>query len=198
MRSMKFIGILTLLVASLAATTAAQDPARLNFDRLNGLEAKALDVVEVNVDGKLLDLAKRVTTKLNDAEARTIGQAISGLRGVYVRVYNFEKDNEYDPAEVDAIRSQLTSPGWDKVANVRSRRNNQKIDIFTMFSGDRMDGVAVVMSDTKSVALVNVIGMIDIELLIELSKKGQLQMPKIDVEPGFDARKPGVKTGNEE
>jgi hypothetical protein len=66
------------------------------------------------------------------------------------------------------------------VANVRSKRNDQKVDIYTMFTGDLMSGAAVVISDTKSVALVNVIGIIDIETLVELS--GKMNIPKIDVE----------------
>ena len=138
MRSIKkYLGALALLVAALMATTAsAQDPARLHFERLNGLEAKARDVVEVNVDGKLLELAKRVTSKLNDADSRKVGQAISGLRGIYVRAYNFEKEDEYNIADVDQIRAELNAPGWEKLANVRSKKNNQKIDIYTMFTGE--------------------------------------------------------------
>lgn len=157
----------------------AQD-ARLQFEKLSGLETRARDVVEVNVDGKLLELAKRVTAKVNDENAKKVAQAISGLKGIYVRVYNFENENEYNLADVDEIRAQLNSPGWERLANVRSKRKNQKVDVYTMFTGDVMSGVAVVISDTKSVALVNAIGPIDIEMLVELS--GKLNIPKIDIE----------------
>lgn len=179
MRSLKHNSlILALFVLAFAVTTRAQD-ARLNFERLDGLETRARDVVEVNIDGKLLDLAKRVTAKVNDADAKKAAQAISGLKGIYVRVYRFENENEYNMADVDALRSQLNAPGWEKLANVRSKRNDQKVDVYTMFSGDIMSGVAVVISETKSVALVNMIGPIDIELLTELS--GKLNIPKIDI-----------------
>ena len=43
-----------------------------------------------------------------------------------------------------------------------------------------MSGVAVVVSDAKSIAVVNVIGPIDIDLLMELS--GKLNIPRIDIE----------------
>jgi hypothetical protein len=167
-----------LFVLAGIVTGRAQD-ARLNFERLDGLETRARDVVEVNIDGKLLDLAKRVTAKVNDADAKKAAQAISGLKGIYVRVYRFENENEYNMADVDALRSQLNAPGWEKLANVRSKKNDQKVDVYTMFSGDIMSGVAVVISETKSVALVNMIGPIDIELLTELS--GKLNIPKIDI-----------------
>jgi hypothetical protein len=181
MKSLKSHSLkLILLVLLLTAITASAQDARLNFEKLNRLEDRAQDVVEVNIDGKLLDLAKRVMVKVNDAEAKKVGQAISGLKGIYVRVFNFEKDNEYNIADVDEIRSQLRSPGWEKLANVRSKKNNQRIDVFTMFTGNVMSGVAVVISESKSVALVNVIGPIDIDLLAEMS--GKLNIPKIEIE----------------
>ncbi len=169
-----------LLLLLLTATAANAQDARLQFERLNGLETRAEEVVEVNIDGKLLDLAKRVMVKVDDPNAKKVGQAISGLKGIYVRVYNFKNENEYNVADVDTIRSQLNAPGWEKLANVRSKKNNQKIDVYTMFTGDVMSGVAVVLSESKSIALVNIIGPIDIDLLAELS--GKLNIPKIEIE----------------
>ncbi|HUR98007.1 MAG TPA: DUF4252 domain-containing protein [Pyrinomonadaceae bacterium] len=180
MRSLKFHSLLIFLFILMPATAAIAQDARLNFERLDGLEARARDVVEVNIDGKLLDLAKRVSAKTNDENAKKVAQAISGLKGIYVRVYRFENENEYNVADVNALRSQLNAPGWEKLANVRSKKNNQLVDVYTMFSGDVMSGVAVVISESKSIALVNVIGPIDIELLAELS--GKLNIPKIDIE----------------
>ena len=170
---------LILFVLALPIAVSGQD-ARLRFDHLDALEAKARDVVEVNVDGKLLDLAKRVTAKVKDEDAKKVAQAISGLKGIYVRVYRFETENEYNMADVDIIRSQLNAPGWERLADVRSKKNNQKIDVYTMFSGDLMSGVAVVISDSKSIAVVNIVGPIDIELLTELG--GKLNIPDIDIE----------------
>jgi DNA repair exonuclease SbcCD nuclease subunit len=73
-----------LLLLALAPATASAQNARLRFERLNGLETKARDVVEVNIEGKMLDLAKRVLAKMNDQDARKVGQAISGLQAIYV------------------------------------------------------------------------------------------------------------------
>jgi hypothetical protein len=172
--------ILLVMFFVLATPANAQDPARLRFEKLNQLENRARDVVEVNIEGKLLDLAKRVLVKVNDPESKKVGQAISGLKGIYVRVFNFENENEYNIADVEEIRSQLQSPGWERLANVRSKKNNQKVDVYTMFTGNTMSGVAVVISESKSIALVNVIGPIDIDLLAELS--GKMNIPKIEIE----------------
>jgi hypothetical protein len=182
MRSIVNISVklaLFVLLGTSAFTANAQD-ARLNFERLNGLEARAKDVVEVNIDGKLLDLAKRVTVKANDEDAKKFAEAIGGLKGIYVRVYRFENEGEYNLSDVDDIRSQLNAPGWERVANVRSKKNDQKVDVYTMFTGEVISGVAVVVSEAKSIVVVNMIGPIDIELLVELS--GKMNIPKIDIE----------------
>lgn len=185
--SIKFILPALFLLAT--ATLAGAQDARLRFEKLNYLEEKARDVVEVNIDGKLLDLAKRVLLKMKDQDAKKVGQAISGLQGIYVRVYNFEKENEYNPSDLDEIRAQVNGPGWERLANARSKRNNQKIDVYTMFTGDVMSGVAVVVSEAKSIAVVNVVGPIDIDLLAELS--GKLNIPRIELEKdGENQEKP--------
>lgn len=177
----KHLSKIALLAAFVLLPLAADaQDARLRFEKLNGLETRARDVVEVNIDGKLLDLARRVMLKSKDADAQKVSQAIKDLKGIYVRVYNFENENEYNIGDVDEIRAQLNAPGWEKLANVRSKKNNQKVDVYTMFTGDVMSGVAVVVSESKSIALVNVIGPIDIDLLMELS--GKMNIPKIEIE----------------
>ena len=186
MKKLSFVFILILV--SLSASAAAQEPAKLHFEQLNVLGSKAHDVVEVDVDGKLLDLAKRVSQKVTGDDAAKVRAALQGLRAIYVRVYRFDKEDQYNVSDVDAIRSQLNAPGWERLANVRSKQNDQKIDVFTRFSGDKMDGVAVVMSDAKSVALVNVVGMIDIETLIELS--GKMSIPKMNVDLSGSSKQP--------
>lgn len=179
---------LTLIFAGLASSAGAQEAAKLRFEQINSLSSKAQDVVEVNVDGKLLEMAKRVSQKATGQDAEKIRAALQGLRAIYVRVYRFDKEGQYNPSDIDEIRSQLNDPRWERLANVRSKKDDRKIDVFTMFTGDKMDGVAVVMSDAKSVALVNVVGMIDIETLVDLS--GKMSIPKIDVDLGGPSNKP--------
>lgn len=166
------------------SSTAFGQNARLQFENLSYLGDKASEQVEVNVEGKMLELAKRVLLKVGDDDAKKVGEAIKGLEGVYVRVFKFEKDNMYDASDVDAIRVQLQAPGWEKLANVRSKKKNQKIDVYTMFSGDIISGVALVLSEDRSVAVVNVIGPVDIETLVELS--GRMNIPKFEIEKEDD------------
>ena len=164
----------------LLPASAYSQTARLDLGRLAGLETRARDVVEVNIEGKVLDLAKRVLAKTKEPDAQKVSQAIGGLEAIYVRAYKFENDNEFNIADVDQIRSQLLTPGWERLANARSKKNNQVVDVYTRFTGDIMSGVAVVVSESKSIAVVNVIGPIDIEMLAELS--GRMNIPKFEIE----------------
>jgi hypothetical protein len=183
--SIKFILLLIVVLVPIAAK--AQDPARLRLDRFNQLEERADEVIEVNVDGKLLDLAKNVLKKINNKDAGKIAEAIAGLKGIYVKIFNFEKENEYTAADFDEIRSQIQAPAWERMAGVRSKKKKQNIEVFTMFTGDKMSGVAVVISDAKTLGVVNVVGVIDIELLAELSE--HLNIPKIEIERDNDKDK---------
>ncbi|MDH3530463.1 MAG: DUF4252 domain-containing protein [Acidobacteriota bacterium] len=177
--TLTFVFVMTVLAVSVSAQNA-----RLDFDNLKPLEDRAVDVVEINIDGNVLNLAKRVLLKVKDKDAKIVGEAIQGLEAIYVRVLRFENENEYNIGEVDTIRMQLQSPGWEKLANVRSKKNNQKIDVYTMFEGDVMSGVAVVISESRSIALVNIIGPIDIDLLADLG--GKLNIPRIEIETSDD------------
>ena len=185
---LKDLALITAFVLLPLAASASGQDARLQFEKLNILEPRARDVVEVNVDGKVLELAKRVTAKVDDLEARRVAEAINGLKGIYVRVYRFQNENEYNPSDIDEIRAQLNAPGWQRVANVRSKKNNQKVDVYTMFTGDIMSGVAVLVTESKSVALINIVGPIDLEMLTEIS--GKMSIPKIDIERDTANEKP--------
>ena len=127
MRSfIKYLSAITLLFMSAAIPARAQD-AHLRFESLSQLESKARDVVEVNIDGKLLDLAKSVMVKVNDPEAKRSAQAISGLKGIYVRVYTFANENEYDMADIDEIRassSHRAGSAWPMCAARRTTRRS--------------------------------------------------------------------------
>jgi hypothetical protein len=181
--SIKLATFYLLLFLTVTASIAQEfdgTRAKLQLDKLSRLEEKADEVVEVNIDGRMLDLAKRVLLKVKDKNAQKVAVAIAGLKGIYVKVYNFEKGNQYAVADIDDVRAQLNSPNWERMVNVRSKKDNEKIDVFTMFTGDKVSGLAVVVSDSDSVAVINAVGSLDLEMLAELS--GHLAIPKIEIE----------------
>jgi Domain of unknown function (DUF4252) len=172
--------VLILLTAFCAATALAQD-AKLQIDQLNKLADKAAEVVDVTLDERSLRLAAKFLSTNNPAEA-TVKEIVSGLKGVYVRVFEFDKPGEYSSSDLEGIRSQLRQPGWSKIVGVTSRREGSNVDVHLKYQGDNIIGLAIVAADPKELTIVNVIGPIDLEKIRQL--EGQFGIPKFELGEG--------------
>jgi hypothetical protein len=113
----------TALIVLAAHAAQAQDiTIPVNIDRLS---AKAVESVNVTVDGALLQLAAKFLSQ-SDPEQRAVKNLISNLKGVYVRSFEFAGPGEYSDADVDALRAQLKAPLWSRMVNVRSTRGGRE------------------------------------------------------------------------
>jgi hypothetical protein len=175
----RMIGLI-LLAAFCGATALAQD-ARLQIDQLNRLAPKATEVVEVTLDERSLRLAARFLSSNNPDEAK-VKEIVSGLKGVYVRVFEFEKPGEYSSNDLEAVRSQLRQPGWDKIVGVTSNRGGSNVDVHLKYQGDNVIGLAIIAADPKELTVVNIVGLIDLEKVRQL--EGQFGIPKLDLGEG--------------
>jgi hypothetical protein len=101
------------------------------------------------------------------------------LKGVFVKRFEFERDNEYTMADVESIRSQLNAPGWSHVANVRSKREGN-YDVVIMSEGSVIKGLAVLAAEAKAFTVVNIVGPIDLAKLSEL--EGKFGIPHFGLE----------------
>jgi hypothetical protein len=175
----RIIGLI-LLAAFCVAMARAQD-ARLHIDHLNKLADKAAEVVEVALDERSLRLAAKFLSTNNPTEAK-IKEIVAGLKGVYVRVFEFDKPGEYSSNDLESIRSQLRQPGWDKIVGVTSRRDGSNVDVHLKYQGDNVVGLAIVAADPTELTVVNIIGPIDLEKVRQL--EGQFGIPKLDLREG--------------
>ena len=172
--------VLVLLAASCFATARAQD-ARLQIDSLNKFRDKAAEAVEVALDERSLRLAAKFLSANNPDEAK-VKEIVSGLKGVYVRVFEFEKPGAYSSNDLESIRSQLRQPGWSKIVGVTSHRGGSNVDVHLKYQGDIIIGLAIVSADSTELTIVNVIGQIDLEKIRQL--EGQFGIPKLDLGEG--------------
>lgn len=173
-----------LIVLTVAGATSAQEAARLNLDGLKHLENGSAQTIDVNVDGRMLQLAIRV---LSAGEAKNpnlakIHDAVAGLKGVYVKSFEFNADNAYAPADLEQIRSQLRPGSWERMVGVRSQKDGQNVEVFTMFEGDRIGGLTVIATDVRHLTVVNIVGMVDLEKLMAL--QGTLGIPNVNITLG--------------
>jgi uncharacterized protein DUF4252 len=175
---------LILLAAFCVATARAQD-AKLQIDQLNRLAEKAAEVVEVTLDERSLRLAAKFLSSNNPGEAQ-VKEIVSGLKGVYVRVFEFEKPGEYSSRDIEQIRAQLRRPGWDKIVGVTSRRGGENVDVHLKYEGDNAVGLAIIASEPTELTIVNIIGLIDMEKFRQLG--GQFGIPKLDLGEGVKVK----------
>src|SRR5688572_32231079 len=104
---------LILVIISCGAVATAQD-SRIQMGTLDHLAAKATQTVDVNIDERMI----RITAKIfnaQDPEEKRIKEVITGLKGIYVKRFEFESAGQYVGADLEAIRAQLRGPGWTRL-----------------------------------------------------------------------------------
>src|SRR5947208_10987219 len=111
--SLPAITVSVLLLAATSVTVRAQS-ARLQIDQLDSLANRASETVDVKLDEHLMQTTAKFFSGKggDDAEIREL---IKNVKGIYVKSFSFEKENEYSPVEVDSVLSQLRGGGWSKI-----------------------------------------------------------------------------------
>jgi hypothetical protein len=154
---------------------------RLRLDNLDKLEAKASKSVDVSLDGQLLRIAIAFLNPKDPKQAE-IRDLVSGLKGIYVKAFEFDKEGEYAMTDVDSLHTQLRSPGWARMVGVKSNKEGQSAEVYMMMSGNQINGITVIAADKKELAVVNIIGSIDLDKLSRLS--GKFGIPSLDINLG--------------
>ena len=167
--------ILTLAACVAVTSWAAED---IKFPVSFGkLAERASDSVDVTLDASMLHLASGFLSQ-EDADEAHVKKIVSKLKGVYVRSFEFDKDDQYSPADVEAIRSQLKTPEWSRIVNVKSRKDGENSDIYIKKNGDAVAGLVVIASEPRELTVVVIDGPIDPQELSELS--GHMGIPRLD------------------
>jgi uncharacterized protein DUF4252 len=188
LRGAKFLSALLILAAwCLPGTPAcAQDDAKLRIDHLEKLASKAAEVVDVTLDQSMLQLAARFMSDKRSPDEAEARELIRQLKGVYVKSFEFDKEGEYSPADVEAIRTQLHAP-WSRIVDVRSKREHENAEVYLMGGGDNISGLAIITAEPKELTVVNIVGPIDVDKLSEL--EGRLGVPRMGLERVSKPRK---------
>ncbi len=156
--------ILALLLAALPLV-AQQIKFPPAFDKL---AAKAEETVNVNLDSSTLGFAGKLMTgeKAEEAAAKKL---VSGLKGIFVRGFEFAKPGEYARADLDSIREQLKDPNWNCIISVREKEEQTEICLYRQ--GDAVTGFALLAAEPKELTVVNIVGTISLEALAALGSQ---------------------------
>ncbi|HBB96039.1 MAG TPA: hypothetical protein DC054_11675 [Blastocatellia bacterium] len=175
---LKFAPVLLLLIGGVA-TTMAQG-AKLQLDQLDLLANRASETVDVKLDEHLMQTAAKLFSGKagDDAEIREL---IKNVKGIYVKSFSFDKENEYSPVELDSVLSQLRGGGWSKIVGVKSKKDGENVEVYLLNIGDQIGGLAVVSIEPKEFTVVNIVGPINLEKLSQL--EGSFGVPYLNLPP---------------
>jgi len=181
---------LTLIALLLAAPACAQTRGLLKLPEMAALADKASESVTVTLDSNLLGLGCRFLNaeEPDEAAAKKVCQS---LTGIYVRKFTFDTDYAYPKADIEGIRRQLAAPGWSRIVEARSKKESTDVDVYLLVDGGKARGLAVIASEPRELAIVNIVGNIDLEKLHDL--EGQFGVPELQIESGKKAPKEASK-----
>jgi len=124
----------------------------------------------------------------DDKEAR---EMIQGLRGVYVRDYEFDKDNEYTAEELEGLRKYITSSDWSPMVHERTKGAKEGTDVYLKLVNGQVQGLYVLDAEPRELSLVLILGPIDMDKIGSLG--GNFGIPKQAVKDVKKAQKEAGK-----
>jgi Domain of unknown function (DUF4252) len=163
------------LAAALAAALWGQQ-FKFNLDHLDG---KASEKVDVSLNANMLQFAaKFLDTK--DPEEAQVKKIITGIEGIYIRSFEFKKEGEYAPSDIDQVRNQLKAPEWSRIFGIRNSDDKENIEVWVRSTAGKVAGIAILSSDPKRLTVANLVGNVDIDSIAALG--GHFGLPKMDAD----------------
>jgi len=183
---------LCLTALLIAAPALAQQPPKglLRIPEFAALADKASESVNVTLDSALLGMGCRFLDA-SDPEEASAKKLCNSLSGIYVRSYTFDSDFAYPKADVDGVRRQLSGPGWSRMVQAHSKRENTDVDVFMLLDNGKAMGLAIIASEPREFTIVNIVGTIDLEQLHEL--EGKFGVPALGIEASKKTEKVAPK-----
>lgn len=182
--SLKLASLAVVVLVFGVFSVSAQN-ARIQTNQLDVLAAKASQTVDVNVDEKLIQLAAKFLSGKDRDEAK-VKELVNGLKGIYVKSFQFETEGQFSTADLESIRTQLRNPAWSKILNVSSKKEGT-VEVYLMQTGESISGLALLASDVKEITVVNIVGPVNLEKLTQL--EGQFGIPELEIEQSKPKRK---------
>jgi hypothetical protein len=161
---------LILAMVALAATAAAQTqtpPLPLPPAVEKELAARASDVTEVTLGKNMLAFASKFMNGKDQDEAAT-RQLITGLDGIYVREYEFDKEGQYSMDEIEQLRKYFETSEWSPIVHERERKSGETTDVMVKLVNGESHGMFILSAEPKELTIVLILGPINMEDLGKL------------------------------
>jgi hypothetical protein len=164
----------------LAAVTGPAWGQMLDLSGLDKLEARAKEVNNVTLDENLIKLAGGFLNG-KDKDQQAVKTLVDGLKGVYVRNFEFASKDQYSMADVEPIRQQIRARGWSRIVESKQKNDDgtvSEIDEVYLNTGAG-GGLAVICAEPKELSVVYIDGVLKVQ---DLQKLHALGVPNINIE----------------
>jgi hypothetical protein len=170
--SMLVLAVMALAIPAWAQTASAPAPFPLQPAVEKELAAKASNVTEVTLGKNMLGFAaKFMNGGGSDDEATR--QLILGLDGIYVRDYEFDKEGEYSPDELEKLRQSFETSEWTSIVREREK-NGESTDVMVKLVNGESHGMFILSAEAKELSIVLILGPIRMDQLGALKGIGGL------------------------
>jgi hypothetical protein len=159
-----------LMALAFAVAAPAQ---QIDLSILDKLAAKAKSAVNVSLDEEKLKFASAFLSS-DDPNQSAARNLVGGLKGVNVRVFEFDQPGAFGAADLEGIRSQLRGTGWSRI--VEARDGDELAEVYFFTKDKMMTGITVIASEKRELAVVNIVGPVDMKMLGSLA--GKFGIPK--------------------
>jgi hypothetical protein len=134
--------------------------------------------VDITLDSNLLQMAGGFLAGAgNDGKGGdNIKQLLAGLKAITVRSFQFKETGQYRMEDLEPIRAQLRTPGWNRIISSQSKEETS--EIYTRTEQGKVVGFAIIAAEPKELTVVAIEGSIDLK---DLSKLKSLGVPSIPV-----------------
>ena len=137
------------------------------------LAAKASNVTEVTLGKNMLGFAAKFMDG-KDADDVATRQLIQGLDGIYVRDYEFDKDGEYSPDDVDKLRQYFETSEWTPIVREREKKSGESTDVMMKMVNGASQGMFILSAEPRELSIVLILGPIRMDQLGALKGLGGL------------------------
>jgi hypothetical protein len=166
MRTRTYVSAIACLALPILAIA---QPPHIAVPSFADLKSSATETVDLTFGPLLLGFVGWVMDD-HDQDSANLKKTVQGLRSVQIRSYRFKEDFAYPKADVDALRAQLSQPGWSQLVKVRNRDKREDVDIYIALENRTIHGVTIIASGLRELTVVNVVGTVNLDQIEGLRK----------------------------
>jgi hypothetical protein len=160
------VRLIKLFCLLLLASPAYGQGARIRISTLDHLSDRASETVDVAFEGPTLRFA---ATFLSFDNSPKIKDLIAGWEAVYVKSFEFDGEGQYSEADLELVRAEVRGPQWARVELKLRDRTDASVECYVNRQGGKTLGVAILGIDATHLAIVNIIGPVDLDRFNDLA-----------------------------